>query len=240
MAETLTVTQEASYVVPLTEDASQTGQVGCMARAKQLALEGAGSILTSDLTLHTDETSGKLTQQAQADIHSFYAVIVKAHLLSYDEGATDENGHAVASCTVEVSFDPDEMRTLQERLYDQGLRQAVTSEEKKIAELETELRSVSASIAAGRDSGDTALAANSGFAQRPALDPTGGPRPDGRTDQRPDTSPVPKLVAIAMGLAGVASLAKFALKLVFSLFKIGIFLTGLVLLTKCLALAGGF
>ena len=236
MAETLTVTQEASYAVPLTEDASQTGQVGCMARAKQLALEGAGSILTSDLTLHTDETSDKLAQQARADIHSFYAAIVKAHLLSYDDSATDAKGRAIASCSVEVSFDPDDLRTLQASLYDQGLRETVAAGEKRIADLEMELRSLAHEVAAGGAYGATGIAAHSGFAAMPLVRvPT-----DGRTDQQPDRLPASEIAAIVMAVAGVAALAKIAIKLAFFLFKIGFFLGGIALLTKCLALAGGF
>ena len=112
LAEPRTVTESATYILSDT-DTRAAAENACIVKSARHAIEGSGVLITSESTLGAREGQpDTFTEQVRAWVGS----VIHATLLEAEPSAGDD--HWRLSCSVSITFDPDDISRRLERAAD--------------------------------------------------------------------------------------------------------------------------
>lgn len=144
LAAPQSVTESARYTLADNDSRNDARQI-CVATAKRTALDKAGSLFESDLTAHTAEANGTVADDTRVRMRSYVAAVVGSEVV--DEHFDVNNGRLTVSCTVRVTFDPDEVsKKLRDIAGTDELRRKIAAQQAQIEILENQVRALSATI----------------------------------------------------------------------------------------------
>lgn len=143
-AATQSVTESARHVLADNESKNDARQI-CASTAKRTALDKAGSLFESDLTARKAESHGAVADDTSLQMRSYVAAVVGSEVVA--EHFEMDNDRLTVSCTVRVTFDPDQVnKKLQEIAGNGELRQKLAAQQAEMDILASQVKSLSASV----------------------------------------------------------------------------------------------
>lgn len=132
------VTETHTYVMG-DNDSRADARVLCAAAAKRNALEKVGSILESNFSVQQAETDGRIRETTKKETSSYLAAVVGSEPAG--ERFDTQGDRQTITCTVRMSFDPDEVRKkLNAITNDRDTREKLEVQQNRIDELERRLQ----------------------------------------------------------------------------------------------------
>jgi hypothetical protein len=173
------VTESAQYVLTDNESKNDARQI-CASTAKRTALDKAGSLFESDLITHKSEASGSLADDTRLQMRSYVAAVVGSEVVG--ERFDMNNDRLTVSCTVRITFDPDEVsKKLQDIEGNVELRQKLAAQQAQMDILNSQIRTLRAEVASSK--ADHAALAQSGLSGAPPAIPDPAFRPSAPAPQ---------------------------------------------------------
>jgi hypothetical protein len=146
LAATQSVTETAKYMLADSDSRNDARQI-CASTAKRTALDRAGSVFESDLTTQKAETTAGINDNARLQMRSYVAAVVASEVVA--EQFIVQNDRLLITCTVRISFDPDEVRRKLLEIAGHGdLRQKLAAQQTQMDNLEQRVRTLSDSVKA--------------------------------------------------------------------------------------------
>ena len=107
-----TVTETVTYAM-LDQDTKASAKDACVFKAGRKALAESATLIDSDMEVLRSETSGRVMDRANQAARAYVAGVVRSQVL--DEGWDSEGDRLALTCTVKISFDPDDVHKLLEQ-----------------------------------------------------------------------------------------------------------------------------